>query len=817
MGEDHSPGGARRRIHRPTGKPIATRPGRALERRRTIAAPLTDIRVIDATTRWGEMAGRILAELGAEVIKVEPPGGCESRSLPPFAGDESLYWAALGVGKRSVVAEDPTVFLDDADVFVESRRTPGIDERFPHVVHASVTPFGTSGPYVDLPAAELTVEAAGGLVGLQGNADRPPVPMGAMPQAAFHAGAQAAADIVVALHERRTSGLGQHLDVSAQAAVVWTLMSATGYPPNAGTNPPGTSEFRGTRPEPVAPGLKLPYVVPCADGYVLLFFQMPILGERTLHHLVRWVEDDAADVPADARGRDFHRWLTELREGRIDVELVGATVESCRAFVRGKTKRQLQAFSARHGLTIAPVQDIADLIDDPHLEAREFWTDIEGRKHPGAFAKLSRTPLSSGPAAPRLGEMTRPKPRLRPVAGGPLPGSAFAGLKVADFSWVGVGPMIGKALADHGATVVRIESPDRLDLLRTRPPFKDNLPGPNRTQFYANFNSSKLGMTLDLKSAAGRELAQRMAGWADVVVENFSPGTMARFGMDYGTLASGRDDLVMLSSCMRGQTGPERTYSGYGNQGAAVAGMFGLVGWPDRPPTGPWGAYTDFITPRFGVAALAAALLHRERTGEGQHIDLSQIEAGIRFLEPLTLDYTVNGRVATALGQGSLLACPHGVYQAAGHERYVAVAVESTTHWDALSRVLELPCRFAERSDHADAIDELLALWMREREPFAAAERLQREGVPAYAVLRPSDLYHDPQLAHRGFFVTLDHPEMGPTPYDGPATIYSRTPQTPRHAAPLLGEHNERVLRELLGLPDSDVQRYREAGALGRA
>ena len=787
------------------------------ERRHTIAAPLTDIRVIDATTRWGEMAGRILAELGAEVVKVEPPEGCESRALPPFAGDESLYWAALGVGKSSVVAEDPTVFLDAADVFVESRRTQGIQERFPHVVHASVTPFGTSGPYADLPATELTVEAAGGLVGLQGNADRPPLPMGAMPQAAFHAGAQAAADIVVALHEREASGLGQHLDVSAQAAVVWTLMSATGYPPNAGTNPPGTSEFRGMRPEPVAPGLKLPYIVPCADGHVIVFFQMPILGERTLHHVVRWVEEDGAEVPEGARGKDFRRWLTELREGHLDAELLAATVESCRAFVAGKTKRQLQAFSARHGLTIAPILDVADLLEDPHLEAREFWTDIGGRTHPGAFAKLSRTPLSSGTPAPRLGELAQPSPRSRPSGGGPPPGSTFAGLKVADFSWVGVGPMIGKALADHGATVVRIESPERLDLLRTRPPFKDNLPGPNRTQFYANFNSSKLGMTVDLKSEAGRDLAQRMASWADVVLENFSPGTMARFGLDYETLSTSRDDLVMLSTCMRGQTGPERSYSGYGNQGAAVAGLFGLVGWQDRPPVGPWGAYTDFITPRFGVAALAAALLHRKRTGEGQHIDLSQIEAGIRFLEPLILDYTVNGRIAGALGQASPLACPHGVYPAAGHERYVALAVESPTHWQALSRVLELPCPFAERFDHADAIDDLIALWMREREPFAAAERLQRDGVPAYAVLRPSDLYHDPQLAHRGFFVTLDHPEMGPTPYDGPVTTYSRTPQTLRRAAPMLGEHNEHVLRELLRLPDSEIRRYREAGALGTA
>lgn len=816
MGEDHSARKRGFRIQQPCRPPIATRRGRmGRTRRRTIAGPLAHIRVIDATTRWGELTGRILAELGAEVIKVEPPGGCESRALPPFAGDESLYWAALGVGKRSVVAADPTAFLADADVFVESGRTEGIAERFPHIVHVSVTPFGTTGPAVDLPATELTVEAAGGLVGLQGNPDRPPLPMGAMPQAAFHAGAHAAADIAVALYERDASGLGQHLDVSAQAAVVWTLMHATAFPPNTGTNPPGTSEYRGTRPPSVGPGLNLPYVIPCADGYVVLRFQMPILGERTLHQLVRWAEDDGEDVPESVRGRDFNRWLTELREGSLEPEVVAAASDLCRAFVRRKTKLQMQTFSAQHGLCLAAIYDVADLLDDPQLAARDFWTEIAGRTHPGPFARLSGTPLVSERAAPALGELAPPQPRALPHRCGTAPPSPFAGIKVADFSWVGVGPMIGKALADHGATVVRIESPGRLDLLRTTGPFKDNIPGPNRTQFYANFNTSKLGMTLDLKTEGGRELAGRMAGWADVVLENFSPGTMARFGLDYETLSARHSDLVMLSTCMRGQTGPERTYSGFGNQGAAVAGMFGLVGWPDRPPVGPWGAYTDFIAPRFGVAALASALLHRKRTGEGQYIDLSQIETGIRFLEPLILDYTVNGRVAGAVGQRSPLACPHGVYPAAGHERYVAVAVESRAHWDALSDVVDLPCAFADRFDHADALDDLLALWMQEREPFAAAERMQRDGVPAYAVMRPSDLYHDPQLAHRGFFVTLDHPEMGPTPYDGPATIYSRTPQTLRRPAPMFGEHNEYVLQDILGLPDSEVRRYREAGALG--
>ena len=782
-----------------------------------MAAPFEDIRVIDTTSRWGELAGRILAEIGAEVVKVEPPGGCESRRLPPFANGDSLYWAALGVGKRSVVAEDATAFLSEADVFIESGFTPGVAERFPHVVHASITPFGCDGPAAQLPATELTIEAAGGLIGLQGNPDRPPLPMGAMPQAAFHVGAQAAADIAIALYWRDVSGTGQHLDVSGQTAVVWTLMNATGFPPNTGANPPGTSELRGSGPPLVAAGLKLPGIVRCADGYAMLRLQMPILGERTMNDLLRWAEEAGAEVPAAVRGRRFDRWLSELRDGALDAATASAAAEVCRSFVSTQTKQTLQRFSAERGLTLAAIHDVADLLADPHLKTREFFAEIDGLPHPGPFAKLSRTPLQRGSAAPALGELDKPAPRPpRPSVGGST-ASPFAGIKVADFSWVGVGPMMGKALADHGATVVRIESPGRLDLLREAPPFKDGVPGPNRSQFYANFNTSKLGMTLDLKTAPGRELATRMAGWADVVIESFTPGTMARFGLDYATLAADRDDLVMLSTCMRGQFGPERGYSGFGNQGAAVAGLFNLVGWPDRPPCGPWGAYTDFISPRFGTAALVAALRHRRRTGLGQYIDLSQVECGTRFLAPAVLDYAANGHIVQALGQGSPLACPHGVFPASGHERYVAVAVETPAQWNALTHIVDLGCTFDDRFQHADAVYAALAAWLADLEPFAAAERLQRAGVPAYAVMRPSDLYEDAQLRHREFFVTLNHAEMGSTPYDGPATRYSATPQHLRSAAPTLGQHNAQVMREMLGMSKAEISRFAGDGAFGEA
>jgi benzylsuccinate CoA-transferase BbsF subunit len=277
----------------------------------------------------------------------------------------------------------------------------------------------------------------------------------------------------------------------------------------------------------------------------------------------------------------------------------------------------------------------------------------------------------------------------------------------------------------------------------------------------------------------------------------------------------------MLSTCLRGQTGPERKYTGFGGQGAALAGLFSVTGWPDRAPTGPWGAYTDFINPRFGVAALAAALHHRALTGEGQHIDLAQTEAGIRFIEPLVLDYTVNGRTAGQVGHDSAYAAPSGVFRTSGTERYVAIAVETPEQWGALLRTAPLSAfegdAFADpaaRQLARQEIGEALAAWCAGEDAFELPNRLRAAGVPAHTVLRPSDLHADAQLAHRQFFVPLEHAEAGPILCDGHVTRFSATPNGPRHAAPCLGEHNEYVLRELLQVSEEDIARYAASGAL---
>ncbi len=809
--------------------------------------PLAGISVLDLATERAELAGRILADLGANVTKIEPPGGSAARFIPPFeagadeqAGESSLYWAAVALGKRSIVVDLTTDegraqvrgLATAADILVESF-DPGtmtahglgyeqLSALNLRLVYISVTPWGQSGPHADRAATELTIEAASGLLGLQGDRDRPPVPVG-YPQAAFHAGAQAAADAIIALNERQQSGRGQHLDVSTQAAMVWTLMNATGYPPNTGGDPPNSGEGRTNPPLEIAPGVVFPNVWRSKDGWVQATITLGGLGARTLGNLIRLIEAEGQLSP-ERTGIGWAEWVDAIELGRVPAEILTAAREEIANYLASHTGEEIMRRAVEHKLLVAPVRTIPDLLSSSQLQERSFWTEVAGRLHPGAAVKLSRTPMQLTAAAPRLGQhqdsfLPQPAPPGERAArsSGAKRQRAFSGLKVADFAWVGVGPLIAKALADHGATVVHIESTTRPDVLRLGPPFKDGQPGLDRSQFFANFNSSKRGMALNLALPEGRELAERVIDWADVLIESFVPGVLEGLGFDYQALAARRPDLVMLSTCLCGQTGRDATYRGFGTQGAALSGLHGLTGWPDRPPAGTWGAYTDFIAPRYGIAALAAAIFERSRSGLGQYIDLGQVEAAVHFLEPLILDFTTNRRRHEAPGHRSDRACPHGVYRTAGAERYAAIAVETPGQWRALrslapiAQIASAEAGLPERFAVAPELDAALAAWCSGKDAWELVEQLVAAGVPASVVQRPSDLYADPQLAHRGFFVTCDHAAMGPTPYDGPATIFSETPAQ-LTAAPLLGQHTDEVLSEILHLDEDEIAGYAASG-----
>jgi crotonobetainyl-CoA:carnitine CoA-transferase CaiB-like acyl-CoA transferase len=500
------------------------------------------------------------------------------------------------------------------------------------------------------------------------------------------------------------------------------------------------------------------------------------------------------------------------------------------AFLATRSKTDVQERALAGKWLIGPVWTTADLLVDPQLAARDYWTEVDGDTLPGPFVKMSRTPIVYRAAAPAIGEdqslleSADRKPSIpSSVSLSKAPrASIFEGLKVADFAWVAALPLLSKDLANLGATVVKVESESFVDPLRMLPPWKGGVPDVSASWAPADFNQSKLDLALDLSTQEAREVALRLVDWADVVTESFTAGSAERLGLDYESLRKRKPELIMVSSCMRGQTGPERGYTGFGLQGAGLAGFVGMTGWPDRLPSGPWGAYTDFISPRFSLAALGAALHHRDRTGEGQYIDQAQIESAMHFLTPALLDHSVNGRIIDRPGLDSDRACPHGVFATLGQERYVAIATETAAQWRTLcARVPGLDSFASAEHDELGArisrkreLEAPLAAWCAEQEPFAMAASLRESGVPAYVVMRSSDLLEDPQLLAREYFVELDHDVLGRVRYDGAVTTFSETPSAPSHAGPTIGQHSFEVLTEILGYRDDEVAELAAAGAL---
>lgn len=398
----------------------------------------------------------------------------------------------------------------------------------------------------------------------------------------------------------------------------------------------------------------------------------------------------------------------------------------------------------------------------------------------------------------------------------------FAGIKVADFSWIGVGPITAKYLADHGATAVRVETVWPPDRLRAAGPFKDGIPGTNRSQFFGDFNTSKYGLSLNLKNPAAVSVAHRLIAWADVYLESFTPGTVDDLGIGYEAARSLNPSVIMASTCLMGQTGPAAAFAGYGYHAAAVAGFYEVTGWPDLPPDGPWAAYTDTIAPRFLAATVMAALDHRRRTGLGQYIDAAQMEMALHFLAPQITDFNANGRVVSRAGNRSETMAPHGAYPCAGEDQWCAIAVESDEQWGALRRCLGDPvwagdARFgttAGRLEYQGEIDEHLGEWTAARSAQEVMHLLQSAGVPAGVVQRSSDLLPDPQLGHRRFFRYMDHPEMGNIPYTGHQFRIKGYDSGPRSPAPLLGQHNEFVMREILCMTDEEITEVIAAGGI---
>jgi len=399
--------------------------------------------------------------------------------------------------------------------------------------------------------------------------------------------------------------------------------------------------------------------------------------------------------------------------------------------------------------------------------------------------------------------------------------SALGNIKIVDFSWVAQGPLATRYLAAHGATVVKMESMKRPDPARLMWPNVDGIPGVNRCYAFVNNNMNKYSMQLNVKDPRGLQLAERLIDWADVVVENFTPGTMEAMQLGYERLQETNPEIIMVRASIQGQTGPCAHQSGFGAQAAALVGFSHLVGWPDRTPVGQNWAYPDFVSALHVVVAIMGALDYRRRTGKGQMIDVSQFEAGVNFLSPALLDYSVNKRIQSAAGNRSASRVPHGVYRCQGDDSWCAITVCNDEEWMSFCEVIGDPewtkdIRFATFLDgkkNEDELERLIEEWTINHSAEQVMQMMQAFGVPAGKVQSNRDLVdEDPQLKYRDYYWRMEHVEMGEIIGDGISFRLSKTPSEFRNPPPCLGEHTEYVCREILKMSDEEFMELANDG-----
>jgi benzylsuccinate CoA-transferase BbsF subunit len=401
--------------------------------------------------------------------------------------------------------------------------------------------------------------------------------------------------------------------------------------------------------------------------------------------------------------------------------------------------------------------------------------------------------------------------------------AALDGIKVADFSWFGAGPICANHLATYGATVVRVESETRIDALRTVAPFAKDKTGYNVSGYFNNFNAGKLGLTLNLNTEKGHELALKLVEWADIFLTNITPRVIERWGLTYDKLAQVNPSIIASYQPMQGYEGPHRDFLGFGAVLTPITGYNYLSGFPERTPFGLGTNYPDYvINPGHTLIAILAALHYRNRTGKGQRVDCAQLPSSAAPLGPAVFDYTVNGRVQNRSGNGLPYAAPHNAFKCKPltdngmppDERWIAIGCFSDEEWNSLVEVMGSPqsaqdSRFSTlegRKANETELEANLNAWTADKDAYQLMRDLQARGVPAGVVQSAREvLDHDEHIKERGYYVYLDHAETGRVAYDGPPAVLSKTPGKLRAPAPLLGEHTEYVCKEILGLNDEEL------------
>jgi crotonobetainyl-CoA:carnitine CoA-transferase CaiB-like acyl-CoA transferase len=780
---------------------------------------LEGVRVLDLAEPLGALVGRILGDLGADVIKIEPPGGDPGRQLSPFlrAGQEclSLPFVHANVNKRSIVLdldrregqEHFRELLEQADVVVSTAgiatwATRGIDlERlsrlYPRLVWTAFSIFGLSGPHSAYIGNNIVAEAMGGLSYIQGDDAKPPC-VSPYEQGRYLASLHAAFGTLLALWERHVSGQGQVVETCVQEVlanlyfllVSYGLWSDIPYRIGARNFMPPNGYY------------------PCQDGHVFIATLMPRLWEKLV------------EVVGDPRLADAALQEPEYRNEHP--ELVDPILQEYTArFDRWSLTTKLQ----RHGIPAAPWSTVADVALNEHLHQRGFFIDFEQPpfgclRSSGPMFRASASPLRIRRPAPQPGEHQQegfaetsseaPSAPMQAIVG-TRRGLPLAGIRILDLSRAWAGPYGTRYLADFGADVIKVETGKYPDGRQPDSPS------------YGEVNRNKRPITLNFQMPEGRELLKRLVAVSDVVVENFSPRVMAKYELDYPHLLEVRPDLIMVSLPGFGRSGPHGGFVSFGGPLMAYTGMSLLWGYADSPPnTRVKIAQPDYIVASTQALAVTAALHHRARTGQGQHIEIAQVEATIAAMELAYLEYFANGTVATPRGNRDPNAVPQGCYPCVGHEAWCVISCTTDAQWHTLARLIGDEAlatdpglaTAAERWKRHDELDELISAWTRDWTPYQLMRALQAAGVPAGMVQTAEDLWRDIHLRARDYNVMMAHPELGMVEHPGMTVGLHATPGHIQRPVGRLGEANDAVFRGLLGLSTQELVRLIKAGVI---
>jgi len=786
--------------------------------------PLRDIRVVDFTDGTAAFAGRFLADLGADVILVEPPEGVASRRAQPRHDGHGLRFATAHANKRGVVVDVTTAdgrarllaLTDEADIFLESQPIGRLDElgigpqvlrdRNPNLVVASVTDFGQTGPYRDYKSSEAVFVALSSLLTRSGAPGREPlVPPGEL--ATQTAAVDIAYAALLAYYRAVRGGGGDYLDCSIFDLVVQDLDPGFGMAGTATMGqplvnlPPGRPDVRMMYP-----------ILPCADGHVRMFIASP----KHWRALFSWMgEPEQLSDPAleNILGR-FMNWA-KIRPVLVD-------------FFANKTRSEIVSRASELGIAVGPLNTAEEILSSDHVRERKSFVMAEiapGTKAaiPNGYVEFDSERAGFRYRAPRLGEHTdevlsgwsaAPSPERADVPARPL-----TGVRVLDLGVIVVGAETGRQLADQGADVIKVENREFPDGAR-----QTDAPGKVGYSF-ALGNRNKRSMGINLRSDGGRRLFGKLVAESDVVLTNFKPGTLESLGLGYGALKAINPRVILVESSALGSTGPWAKRMGYGPLVRATVGLTTLWRHPDAPDG--FGddqtVYPDHAAARAGAAAVVAALVEREHTGTGRRIGLAQMET---VFSQLATDY-----VRESLQPGTLVAkgnvgefdAPSGLFACDGEDAYCAVTVDGDADFAILAKVIGRPelatnakyATAADRVAHRAELDAVLQEWITPLTPREAQERLQAGGVAAGAAIHVKDLLTDPHLAARHQLGELiqpghDHPlEV----LQGPA-LFDVIPQ------PLLGPASEMaadtrtILREILALSDNEIDDLGTAGVL---